>query len=180
MSLGLRPPNLEEGFDSTVAVGGGAGAWPKGDPDVVGVEPNALLENGAAGVGAAPPNAEPPEEPPKGLGVVPSPVPKALLDVELNGELAGAGAAEVAPKGDLFAPPPKADVLDVGAVVANVVVDTGAPLESAGEEPNGDFFSPPKGDFDAPNEAPMLPKPNDMPPDEGAAFISNGLDVLYF
>ena len=163
------------------------------------MEPNALLENGVAAAGAAPPNAEPPEEPPKGLGSEPTPVPNALLGVELNGglvgavatgfelngELSGARAAEVVPKGDLFSPPPpppNADVLDVGAVVADDVVDTDAPLDTAAVEPNGDLFSPPpKGDFEAPNEAVMFPKPNDVPADEGGAGLSsNGLDVLYF
>lgn len=172
MSLGLRPPNFAAPVAAPGVVAAGVvGVCPKADPGVARVEPNALLENGVAGAGAPPPKAEPLAEP-KGLGADPSvvPVPNALLDVEPNGELEGAGAGGAAPKGDLFS-----EVLD------DMLAD--APLDAGGAEPNGD--SPPKGDFDAPSDAVMFPKPNDVPADGVAAdvdagLLSNGLEVLYF
>lgn len=76
-------------------------------------------------------------------------------------------------------------MLDIGAVVADDVVDTDAPLGAGAEEPKGDLLSPPppNGDFDAPTDMP--PKPNDAFVDEGgvhvgAVLVSNGLDTLYF
>mmetsp|Transcript_20968 Transcript_20968/g.50509 ORF Transcript_20968/g.50509 Transcript_20968/m.50509 type:complete len:220 (-) Transcript_20968:2580-3239(-) len=189
MSLGFRPPNFEE-LGAIPEVAAAAGAWPKAGPGATLTGLNALLENGVAAAGAPPPKADPLEEPPKGLGAGASvPDPNALLDVEPNGDLVGAGAAEALPKGNLFSPPPKDDaVLEVGAVVAVDVVDTDtdADADAAGAELNGDLFSPPpKGDFDAPNEAVMLPKPNDVSFDEdgagvGAALSASGLEVLYF
>mmetsp|Transcript_34246 Transcript_34246/g.72118 ORF Transcript_34246/g.72118 Transcript_34246/m.72118 type:complete len:173 (-) Transcript_34246:2374-2892(-) len=161
MSLGLRPPKFE-----VLGVGAGAGAWPKGDVDGAGVAPKALPEKGVAGAGAAPPNAEPPVEPPKGLGAgaEAAPVPKAVPGLEPKGELAGAGAVGVVPKGDLFSPP-NDDWFELGAVVADDVVETDAPPETPKVELKGDLLSPPpKGDFDAPKDAVMLPKPNDVPP----------------
>lgn len=167
MSLGLRPPNFAE-LGAIPAVAAAAGAWPNAGPGATLAGLNALLENGVAAVGAPPPKADPLEEPPNGLGAgVSVPDPNALLDVELNGDLAGAGAAEALPKGDLFSPPPKADaVLEVGAVVVVDVVDADA--GAAGAELNGGLL-----------------KPNDVSVDEGgagvgAALSASGLEVLYF
>lgn len=146
------------------------------------MEPNALPENGVEAAEAVPPNTELPEEAPKELGAEPSPVPNAA--VELNGELVVAGTLEVEPKGDLFCPPPpNADVLDVGAVVADETVDADDPLGTVVVEPKEDLLAdPPKGDVDAPTEADMFPKPNDVFADDGGAGLSsnNGFDVLYF
>ena len=84
------------------------------------------------------PNADPMEEPPKGLGAAPNVFPpKALPEVELKGDLDGAcvDAVPKAPKGDLLSPPPTPkEVLDVGAVVE--VDETGA--ASGAVEVNGD------------------------------------------
>lgn len=84
---------------------------------------------------------------------------------------------------DLFSPPPpNAGVFNAGAVVADDVVDADALLDTVGVEPSGDVFVPPaKGDFGAPNEALIPPKPNDLAAGAGGAvFPSNGLEVLYF
>lgn len=93
MSLGLRPPNLEEGAAGPAAAGGGgAGDWPKGNA----LEPNMLSENGVTG--ASPPNEEPADEAPNGFGVALSPFPNAPLEAELKGELEGAVADGVVRK----------------------------------------------------------------------------------
>jgi len=87
--------------------------------------------------------------------------------VEPNGDLAG--AVETFPKGDVVAV-----VLDVGAVVADDVVATDAPLDTLGALPKGgDCFVPP------PN--PIPPNPNDDIPDGADAGLlsSSGLLVLY-
>lgn len=65
------------------------------------------------------------------------------------------------------------------------MVDADAPLDVAVLELKEGAGSPPKGEFDAPNDAVIFPKPNDVPDDEGGleagmAFSSSGLDVLYF
>lgn len=89
---------------------------------------------------------------------------------------------------DLFS----AGVFDEGAVVADEVIDADALLDAAGVETNGDVFVPPaKGDFGAPNEALIDPKPNDLAAGAGgAAFSASALSsasraassasVLYF
>ena len=90
------------------------------------------------------------------------------VDVEPNGDLAG-GVEEV-PKGDVVA----VVVLDVGAVVADEVVATDAPLDTLGALSKGDdCFAPP------PN--PMPPNPNDDVPvgADAGVLSSSGLLVLY-
>ena len=139
------------------------------------MEPNAVPENDVEAAGEGAPNVELPEVAPKGLEVEPSPTPNP--GVELNGELAVAETVDVVPK-VAFSPPPNIDVLDIGAVVADDIDD---PLDTAAVEPKGDLLSnPPKGELDAPTEAAMFPKPNDVFADDGGVvFASNGLDVLY-
>jgi len=109
---------------------------------------------------------------PNGLGFadVEEPPPNTVeldVDVEPNGDLAC--AVEEVPKGDFVVV-----VFDVGAVVADDVVATDAPLDTPGALPKGDdCFTPP------PN--PIPPNPNDDVPDgAGAGLVSSsGLLVLY-
>jgi len=151
-------------------VAAGVDAWPNVEP-VDEVDPKALLENGVAVVELPPPNVEALVLP-NGLGFadVEEPPPNTVeldVDVEPNGDLAG--AIEEVPKGDVVV-----DVLDVGAVVADDVVATDAPLDTLGALPKGDdcFMSPPN---------PIPPNPNDDVPDGAGAGLlsSSGLLVLY-
>ena len=167
----MRPPNLTVGW---------AGTWPKVDDDAV-VDPNALLEEkgAAAGAGGAPPN---------GLGEEEKVLPPNALEDELNGDLVGTAVDEAVPNGELLfastvAAPPKTEavVFEVGPVTEDADVEAEAPPETLKGELLGGMVVP-NGDFEVltPNEEDKFPRPNDDGPDEGAASLSNGLDVLYF
>lgn len=169
----MRPPNLTVGW---------AGTWPKVDDDAVEVvDPNALLEEkgAAAGAGGAPPN---------GLGEEEKVLPPNALEDELNGDLVGTAVDEAVPNGELLfastvAAPPKTEavVFAVGPVTEDADVEAEAPPETLKGELLGGMVVP-NGDFEVltPNEEDKFPRPNDDGPDEGAASLSNGLDVLYF